>query len=114
MNSSPFYYLASFNAHSALILRGMCDEYESVEFSGTLHLLPVDKVDDMIIYHIIMDKYINKGKSESVEVPNNEVTYHTHPKKLYIKYNTKYGFPSIEDYLCFYDGKTEESGNAHI
>lgn len=45
----------------------------------------------------IKDNKIFTGKGSSVGTPHGIVNFHTHPKHIYKKFKTKYGWPSGED-----------------
>lgn len=45
---------------------------------------------------------LTHGESESVSAEPTLYTFHTHPRKAYVANKTKFGFPSVADYISVY------------
>ena len=74
------------------------------EITGNLFINNAYEKDENIIYEIDVDKEsIFTGNEERIKVPNTRYNFHSHPREAYIKHSVKYAWPSVLDYLGYFN-----------
>lgn len=51
--------------------------------------------------HLVISPKKIRGRTESVDLPNEPLTFHTHPEAAYFRHQQPYGFPSSPDLEVF-------------
>jgi len=112
-NSSNCYLYAKFSKKSINFLKQCCyngftknlnGDTSQKEISGNLFIKNAYENDGNIIYEIEADeKSIYTGNEERIKVPNTRYNFHSHPREAYIKHSVKYAWPSVLDYLGYFN-----------
>lgn len=85
------------------------------EFTGHFHVKKVTYYKGNPLFIIdIPENEVYVGEKEEVEGSDKPITFHTHPKQAYDKYNIKCAWPSESDYRTIYELIVNLSGIFHI
>ena len=81
-------------------LRKMYDTPDNTEIMGIIHSNDGLKYDRVLFSH--QEEYKNGGNECKInDIVIGTVSFHTHPKVCYVKYNTDKGWPSLDDMSSF-------------
>lgn len=76
------------------------------EISGVLKIKGAKKVGDLFVYTIETNREKGSprtGKAESVTIDKSLYNFHSHPKEAYESHRVKYAWPSVQDFVGYYD-----------
>jgi hypothetical protein len=79
-------------------LKEVCYKYDN-EIGGEMYISEIKN--GVCIIDIFKEKIIT-GSNDNIELPKLRMNFHSHPKKAYVNYNVKYGWPSYTDFIGFF------------
>jgi len=93
---------ARFTPESIKYLKEINNHKIQKEFSGTLKVSKVVKIDEKLIFELSPEPHnLITGEDEEVDAVWSRYNFHTHPKKAYENNGVIRGWPSSQDYLGF-------------
>ena len=85
------------------------------EFFGHFNITKTELKDGGIIHTLTLDKKtLVSGTDDEITGTPSLYNFHSHPYQAYLKYKTKYGVPSISDYIAVYTLTTQQNTIVHF